>query len=40
MKQENSISVGEFVEVGLQKQEEGGVGYQEAQVRKVKGRVR
>ena len=40
MKQEHSISVGEFVEAGLQKQkEEGGVSYREAKVRRVKGRV-
>ena len=32
--------MGEFVEVGLQKQkDEGGVSYREAEVRRLKGRV-
>ena len=38
LKQGKSISVGEFVEAGLQK-EEGQVSYREADLRGVKGRM-
>ena len=32
-------SVGEIIEAGLQKQEEGGISYRKAEVRRMKGRV-